>query len=73
MCDHTKIFVIVDPELIFGIQGVLFFSLSLSSWDMMQGYEIGFCVGKKKRKKKSLPCACTFVFQSEGSKRGKCC
>lgn len=53
MCDHTKIFVIVESELIFGIQGVFFYFFP--SWDMMQGYEIGFRVSEKK----SLPCACT--------------
>lgn len=64
MCDHTKIFVIVESELIFRIQGFFFFFFS-SSWDMMQGYEIGFRVGEKK----SVLCACTCVFQSEGSKK----
>lgn len=44
MCDHTKIFVIVESELIFRIQGLFCF---FSSWDMMQGYEIGFRVSEK--------------------------
>lgn len=49
MCDHTKIFVIVESELIFRIQGFIFFVAFFLSWDVMQWYEIVFGVDKKKK------------------------